>query len=71
MLDNTSNQLPKSRTINWDKINDRSRETCNSNSQIKFKTFMIRLRLFDYSGASTQIKGNITIPSTEAAGYYC
>ena len=29
---------------------------------------MIRLSLFDYSGASIQIKGNITIPSTEAAG---
>ena len=68
MLDNTSNQSSKFRTINWDKINDRSCETCNNNGQIKFKTFMIRLSLFAYSGASIQIKGNITIPSTEAAG---
>ena len=68
MLDNTSNQSSKFRTINWDKINDRSCETCNNNGQIKFKTFMIRLSLFDYSGASIHVKGNITIPSTEAAG---
>ena len=28
---------------------------------------MIRLTLFDYSGASIHVKGNITIPSTEEA----
>ena len=68
MLDNTSNQPSKFRTKNWDKINDKSCETYYGNSQTKYKTFVIRLSLFDYSGASIHVKGNITIPSTEAAG---
>ena len=68
MLDNTSNQPSKFRAKNWDKINDKSYETYYGNSQTKFKTFTIRLSLFDYSGASIHVKGNITIPSTEAAG---
>ena len=41
LLDNTPNQLSKLRTNNLVEINDESRETCNTNSQTKFKTSMI------------------------------
>ena len=49
MLDNTSNQPSKFRTKNWFEINDHSRGTCNSNSQIKFKTSMLKPSLCDDS----------------------
>ena len=37
LLDNTPNQPSKFRTKNWDQINDDSRGTYNTNSQIKFR----------------------------------
>ena len=37
LLDNTPNQSTKLRTKNWVEINDDSRGTYNTNSQIKFK----------------------------------
>ena len=43
LLENTSNQPSKFRIKNWVEINDESRETYNTNSQIKFKTTMINL----------------------------
>ena len=36
LLDDTTNQLSKFRTRNWIEINDESRGTYNSNSDIKF-----------------------------------
>ena len=36
LLDNTPNQQTKFRTKNWVELNDDSRETYNTNSQIKF-----------------------------------
>ena len=42
LLDNTTNQPTKFRTKNWVEINDDSRGTDNANSQIKFKTLMLR-----------------------------
>ena len=42
LLDNTTNQPTKFRTKNWVEINDDSRGTYNANSQIKFKTLMLR-----------------------------
>ena len=38
LLDNTPSQPTKLRTKNWVEINDDARGTCNTNSQIKFKT---------------------------------
>ena len=35
LLDNTSNQLSRFRTKNWVEINDDSRKTYNTNTQIK------------------------------------
>ena len=51
LLDNTPNQLSKFRTKNWIEINDQSRGVYNVNSDIRFKTTMLRSSLCDYSGA--------------------
>ena len=48
-LENTSNQPSKFRTNNWVETNDESRETCNVNGQIKFKTTMLKSSLCNYS----------------------
>ena len=61
LLDNTPNQLTKFRTINWVEINDDSRGTYNTNSQIKFKTSILRSRLCDYSDAFIFVSGTIKI----------
>ena len=42
LLDITPNQPTKFRTKYWLEINDDSREMYNTNSQIKFKTSMLR-----------------------------
>ena len=59
--DNKSNQPSKFRTKNWVEINGESRGTCNVNSQIKFKTAMLKSSLCDYSDAYILVKGTITI----------
>ena len=51
LLDNTPNQPTKLMTKNWVEINDDARGTYNTNSQIKFKTSMLKSGLCDYSGA--------------------
>ena len=51
LLDNTSNQPSKFRTKNWFEINDQSRGTYNTNSDIRFKTTMLNFSLCDYSDA--------------------
>ena len=61
MIDNASNQPSKFRTKNWVEINDKSRGTFNVNSQIKFKTTMLKSSLCDYSDAYILVKGKITI----------
>ena len=45
LFDNISNQPSKFRTKNWVEINVDSRETNNTNSQIKFKTSMLKPNL--------------------------
>ena len=42
LIDDTSSQPSKFRTKNWAEINDESRGTYNANSQIKFKTTMLK-----------------------------
>ena len=59
--DNKSNQPSKFRTKNWVEINDESRGTYNVNSQIKFKTTMLKSSSCDYSDAYILVKGTITI----------
>ena len=66
LLDDTTNQPSKFRTINWVEINDESRGKYD-NSHIKFKTSMIRSNLCDYSDAYILVKGTTTVPNTAAA----
>ena len=47
LLDNIPNQPTKFRTKNWVEINDDARQTYGTNSQIKFKTLMLKLSLCD------------------------
>ena len=66
LIDDASNQPSKFRTKNWVEINDESRGTYNVNSQIKFKTTMLKSSLCDYSDSYIPVKGKITIT---AAGH--
>ena len=67
LIDDISNQPSKFRTKNWVEINDESRGTYNVNSQIKFKTTMLKSSLCDYSDAYIIVKGTITVNNTDAA----
>ena len=68
LLGNALNQPPKFRTKNWVEINDDKREVYNVNSQIKFKTTMLRSNLCDYADAYIRAKGTITVANTSGAG---
>ena len=68
MIDDTSNQLSQFRTRNWVEINDESRGAYNVNSEIKFKTTMLKSSLCDYSDAYILAKGTISVNNTAAAG---
>ena len=61
LIDDASNHPSKFRTKNWVEINDESRGTYNVNSQIKFKTTMLKSSLCDYSDAYIFVKGKMTI----------
>ena len=65
LIDDASNQSYKFRTKNLVEINDESRGTYNINSQIKFKTTMLKSSLCDYSNAYILVKATIT---TDGAG---
>ena len=60
MLDNKPNQPTKFRTKLWVEINDESRGKYNTNSQVKFKTSMLRSSLCDCSDAYTLVSRTIT-----------
>ena len=57
LLDNKPNQLSKFRTKTWIESNDQSRGTYNTNSNIRFKTTMLKASLCDYSDAHLLKKG--------------
>ena len=61
LLDNASNQPSKYRTKNRAEINDVCNRTYNANSQIKFKTAMLKLVLCNYGVAQIPVTGTITI----------
>ena len=67
MIDSASNQPSKPKTKNWVEINDESRATYNINSQIKFKTTILRSSLYDSSNAYILIKETIAVNYTAAA----
>ena len=66
--DNKLNQPSKFRTRKWNEINDESRGIYHVNSQIKFKTTMLKFSLCDYSDAYILVKGTISINNTAAQG---
>ena len=68
LIDDTPNQPSKFRTRNWVEINDESRGAYNVNSQIKFKTTMLKSSLCDYSDAYILVKGTISANNTAADG---
>ena len=68
LIDDTSNQPSKFRTKNWVEINDESRGAYNVNSQITFKTTMLKSSLCDYSDSYILVKGTISANNTAAAG---
>ena len=61
-------QPAKFRTKTWFEINDEERQTYNTNSQIKFKTSILRANLCDYSDAYIFSKGTITVAEVAAGG---
>ena len=66
MLGNASNQPTKFGTKNWVERNDELHGTYNANSQIKFKTWMLRSSLCDYSDAYILVSETITITGAGA-----
>ena len=66
LIDDTSNQSSKFRTKNWVEIHDESRGAYNVNSEIKFKTPMLKSSLCDYSDAYILVKGTISVNNTAA-----
>ena len=67
LIDDASNQPSKFKTKNWLEINDESRGKYNVNSQIKFKTTMLKSSLCAYSDAYILVKGTITVNNTASA----
>ena len=55
LLDNTPNEPFKFRTKNWVEVNDNSHGTYCADSQIKFKTSMLRSSLYYYSDLNIYI----------------
>ena len=67
LIDGASNQPSKFPTKYWVEINDESRGTYNVNSQIKFKTIMLKSSLCDYSDAYILVKGKKQLLGQEMA----
>ena len=66
LLGNTPNQPTKFRKKNWLEINDYARGKYNTNSQIEFKTSMLKFSLCDYSDAYILVSETITITGVGA-----
>ena len=60
LLESTSDNPSKFRTRNWVEINDESRGNYE-NSDIRFKTTMLKSNLCDYTDSYILVKGTITI----------
>ena len=64
MLGNTPNQPTKLKRKGWVQIDDESRRTYNTNSQIRLKTSMLMWRFCGYSAAYILVSGNVTVKNT-------
>ena len=67
LIDDASNQPSKLRTKYLVEVNDESKGVYNVNSQIKFKTAVLKSSLCHYSNAYILVKGTITVNNTAAA----
>ena len=67
LLDNTSNQPSKFKTKSWVDLNDESLGMYNANSQIEFKTSMLRSSLCDYSYAYILVSATTIVPNSGGA----
>ena len=65
LLDDTTKQPSKFTTRNWVEINDESKERYD-NSNIRFKTSLIKSNLCDYSDSYILAKETITVPNAAA-----
>ena len=68
LLDNASNKASKFRARNCVEINDDIRGAYSLNTQITFKTAMLRSSSCDYSDAYILVKGNILVNNNAAKG---
>ena len=66
LSDNALNQPTKFRTKNRVEINDDARGPYSKDSQIKFKTSLLKLSLCDYSDAYVLVSGTIAIDGAGA-----
>ena len=69
LLGNTPNQPTKFRTKNWVEINDDGHRTYNANSQIKFKTSMLKSILCDSRDGTIEIKNTGTATDPNKKNY--
>ena len=65
---NSPNQPFEVRTKNWVEVNNNSRGTCNTNSQIKLKTSILNSVLCNYNDAYIIVKDTVTVEITARAG---
>ena len=66
LLDNASDQPSKYRTKNWVEINYESRGGYNVNSQIKFKTTMLKSSLYLYVLIMSHMRFRVNLHSIVA-----
>ena len=66
LLESASDNLSKFITRNWVEINDESRGNY-ANSDIRFKTTMLRSNVCDYADSYILVKGTITGAGEDAA----
>ena len=67
MIQHINHLNTRFRTENWVETNDESKRKYD-NSNIRFKTSMIRSNLCNFSDAYILVKGTIIVPNTAAAG---
>ena len=69
-LDNENAQPSTFRAKNWVETNDQLHGTCNTNSEVKFKTTMLKLTLRNYSDTYVLAKTAIAVArqGADAAG---
>ena len=67
LLGNIPDKVPRLITKKWIEVLDQSRETYNTNKQIRFKTSLLRSDLCDYRDAYIVAKGKITVSAADGA----